>query len=118
MPQGRYLAPANSGGCIEVYSGQCAYPNIVLYGPQFTRFDLSLVKKTRITETVNFEFRAEFLNAFNYVNFSVGSPNNSSTSVTGIGSDTFGRVTQAYRDISTTNDPGGRLIQFVARINF
>ena len=118
VPQGRYLAPANSGGCIEVYSGQCAYPNIVLYGPQFTRFDLSLVKKTRITETVNFEFRAEFLNAFNYVNFSVGSPNNSSTSVTGIGSDTFGRVTQAYRDISTTNDPGGRLIQFVARINF
>ncbi len=117
VPQGRYLAPANSGGCIEVYSGQCSYPNIVLYGPQFTRFDLSFVKKTRITENTNFEFRAEFLNAFNYVNFSVGNVNNSSSSV-GVGGDTFGRVTGAYRDISTTNDPGGRLIQFVARINF
>jgi hypothetical protein len=118
VPQGRYIAPPNSSGCIEVYSGQCGYPSIVLFGPQFTRFDLSLTKKTRLTERANFEFRAEFLNAFNYVNFSVGSPNNSSTSVSGIGSDTFGRVTQAYRDISTTNDPGGRLIQFVARINF
>jgi hypothetical protein len=44
--------------------------------------------------------------------------NNSASSVTGIGGDNFGRVTGAYRDISTTNDPGGRLIQFVARINF
>lgn len=118
VPQGRYLGPPNSANCIEVYSGQCAYPNIVLYGPQFTRFDLSFVKKTRITERANFEFRAEFLNAFNYVNFSVGNVNNSASSITGIGSDTFGRVTGAYRDISTTNDPGGRLIQFVARINF
>jgi hypothetical protein len=75
------------------------------------------VRKTRINERTNFEFRAEFLNAFNNVNFSVGSPNNASTTI-GVGADTFGRVTNAYRDISTTNDPGGRLIQFVARINF
>jgi hypothetical protein len=38
--------------------------------------------------------------------------------VGGLGGDTFGRITQAYRDISTTNDPGGRIIQFVGRINF
>jgi hypothetical protein len=117
VPQGRYFAPAGSANCTETYGGQCGFPNLVLYGPGFVRFDLSLVRKTRINERTNFEFRAEFLNAFNNVNFSVGSPNNASTTI-GVGADTFGRVTNAYRDISTTNDPGGRLIQFVARINF
>jgi len=38
--------------------------------------------------------------------------------ILGVGGTTFGQVTQAYRDTSTTNDPGGRLIQFVGRINF
>jgi hypothetical protein len=79
---------------------------------------MSLIKRTRITEKVSFEFRAEFLNTFNNINFSVGNPSNATTTVTGLGNDAFGRITQAYRDISTTNDPGGRIIQFVARINF
>lgn len=118
VPTGRYLAPANSASCIEVYSGQCGFPTIVLYGPQFTRFDLNLTKKTKITERVNVEFRADFLNAFNYTNFLVQSPNNASSTITGLGSDTFGQITQAYRDVSTTNDPGGRMIQFALRLNF
>ncbi len=117
-PTGRYLAPANSPSCIEVYSGQCGFPTIFLYGPRFTRFDLNLTKKTKITERVNVEFRADFLNAFNNVNFSVGSPNNSATTIGGLGNDNFGQVTQAYRDVSTTNDPGGRMIQFALRLNF
>jgi hypothetical protein len=118
VPTGRYLAPANSANCTEVFSGQCSAPSLVLYGPAFTRFDMSLIKKTRITEKVNFEFRAEFLNTFNNINFSVGNPANATTAVGGLGTDTFGRLTQSYRDISTTNDPGGRIIQFVGRINF
>ena len=36
----------------------------------------------------------------------------------GVGGTTFGQITEAFRDTSTTNDPGGRLIQIVARINF
>jgi hypothetical protein len=117
-PTGRYLAPANSASCIEVYSGQCGFPTIFLYGPRFTRFDLNLTKKTKISERVNVEFRADFLNAFNYVNFSVTSPNNAASTVGGLNSDDFGRITQAYRDVSTTNDPGGRMIQFALRLNF
>jgi len=31
---------------------------------------------------------------------------------------TFAQVNDAYRDSSNTNDPGGRLVQIVARINF
>ena len=117
-PTGRYFAPASRGACIEAYTGQCGTTNLVVYGPNFARYDLSIVKKTRITERVNFEFRAEFLNAFNNINFIVGNPGNDVNTVGGFANATFGQVTQAYRDTSTTNDPGGRLVQLVGRINF
>ena len=84
----------------------------------FTRFDLSIAKKIRFTERVNGEIRAEFLNAFNNINFLVGSAANDVNSLGGQGTTTFGRYTAAYQDISTTNDPGGRLIQLVLRLNF
>jgi len=119
-PTGRYIAPANSANCIELYAGQCGFPTTFLYGPMFTRFDLNLTKKTRITERVNIEFRADFLNAFNNVNFSVTNPNNATNTI-GIGGtnlNNFGQITQGYRDVSTTNDPGGRMIQFALRLNF
>jgi len=117
-PSGRYIAPANNPGCIEVYSGQCGGTSLILYGPHFTRFDISAVKKTRLSERVNFEIRAEFLNIFNNINFLVGSPNNDTNTISNFSNAAFGQVTNAYQDQSTTYDPGGRLIQFVARINF
>jgi hypothetical protein len=117
-PTGRYIAPASSGNCIEVYAGQCGGTSLILYGPHFTRFDISAVKKTKIGERVNVELRGEFLNAFNNINFLVGSPNNDTNSATNFSNAAFGQVTQAYNDQSTTYDPGGRLIQFVLRINF
>jgi hypothetical protein len=109
-PNGRYIAPANSATCIEVIGGDCGGTRVLIYAPRFTRIDLSAVKRTRITERMNFEFRAEFLNAFNYANFNVG--------LAGFANADFGRVTSAYRDNSNTNDLGGRIVQLVARINF
>uniref|UniRef100_Q01VH0 TonB-dependent transporter Oar-like beta-barrel domain-containing protein n=1 Tax=Solibacter usitatus (strain Ellin6076) TaxID=234267 RepID=Q01VH0_SOLUE len=117
-PTGRYIAPASAGSCIEVYNGQCGGTSLILYGPHLTRFDMSIVKKTRISERVNVELRGEFLNAFNNINFLVGSPNNDTNTATNFSNAAFGQVTQAYNDQSTTYDPGGRLIQFVMRINF
>jgi carboxypeptidase family protein len=117
-PTGRYIRPANGPGCIESFLGQCGTTNLILYGPKFTRFDLSAVKKLKFTESINFEFRAEFLNAFNNINFLVGGAANDVNNIGGFGNATFGQTTNAYQDTSTTNDPGGRLIQFVARINF
>lgn len=92
---------------------------IYLHGPPFYRFDLSLVKKTAIGETKDFEFRVEFLNAFNHINFLFGR-NAATNSVPGvnINDSTFGQVTNAYQDTSTTDDPGGRIVQFVLRFNF
>src|SRR5262245_40396195 len=125
-PTGRYIAPANRADCVEAFAGQCGFPNLALYGPRFTRLDLIMTKRTKSTEPVNFEFRAELLNAFNNINFSIQSPSNAQTTVggtasgppAGVANSGFGRVGLAYRDISTTNDPGGRIIQCVGRINF
>jgi len=117
-PTGRYIAPPNSNGCIQAFVGQCGFANLVLHGPRLTRFDISVVKKTRISETVNFELRAEFLNAFNNINFKIGSQTAADTSVSNFSAATFGQTSNAYQDLSTTNDVGGRMIQIVMRLNF
>ncbi|MFN7927601.1 MAG: TonB-dependent receptor [Blastocatellia bacterium] len=117
-PSGRYIAPASDATCLQTYTGQCGFSNVVLYGPKFTKFDLSAVKKIRFTERFNFELRAEFLDAFNNINFMVGSPANDVNSITNFNNAAFGQTRNAYQDTSTTNDPGGRLVQIVARINF
>ena len=77
-------------------------------------FDASLVKKTRIREGMNVEFRATALNVFNMTNFGVGA---SGTNYNNIGS-AFGQVSGAYRDISGTVEPGGRILEFMLRFNF
>jgi hypothetical protein len=114
-PTGRYIAPANGRNCIQVVDGDCGFANLILTGPKFVRFDLSLIKRIRITETMNFELRGEFLNAFNNINF-LGSTNLSLSNTQN--NDNFGLVTSAYRDQNNTQDPGGRLVQIVARFNF
>ena len=116
-PTGRYIAPAGTGNCLQAYTGQCGFSNLVIKGPRFVRPDLSLVKKLRFSENNNLELRAEFLNAFNAPNFLIGSAGNDVNTVAG--SSTFaGTITNAYQDTSTTNDPGGRLVQLVVRWNF
>lgn len=117
-PTGRYIAPANSNGCVQATTGQCGFGRLILHGPALTRFDISVIKKTKITETVNFEMRAEFLNAFNNINFKIGSQTAADTAVTNFSGATFGQTAAAYQDLSTTNDVGGRMIQIVLRLNF
>jgi hypothetical protein len=112
-PTGRYVAPAgsvNGGNCYQVVTGDCAPRHHYFRGPGFTRFDLSLVKRIRFSENKNFELRGEFLNAFNNINFGTANTTGSSLS--------FGQITSAYTDQSNSQDPGGRLIQIVMRINF
>ncbi len=109
-PTGRYIAPANSKNCIQVVGGDCAPQNLYVNGPSFARYDLSVIKKVRIAERINFELRGEFLNAFNNINFFGATCASSSA--------TCGQVTTSYRDVNNTQDPGGRLVQIVARLNF
>jgi hypothetical protein len=44
-----------------------------IYGPGFTNVDFSVIKRTKIMEKLDSEFRAEFFNLFNRANF--GQPN-------------------------------------------
>jgi hypothetical protein len=112
-PTGRFIAPAGFGNCQQPYAGTCGITNLVLKGPRFVRPDLSIVKKIKFTESNNLELRAEFLNAFNAPNFIIGNAANDVNA-----GPLSGVISNAYQDTSTTNDPGGRLVQLVVRWNF
>lgn len=87
-----------------------------LYGPKFVKPDLTLSKKTRVTEQVNIEFWIEFFNALNYQNFLIGGPG-AAAIVHNIDGTTFGRTTDFFNDLGN-QDPGPRMIQFRLRIGF
>ncbi len=71
-------------------------------GPKFQQIDMNFVKKTKITERLTFEFRAEMFNIFNHPNFSISAaPNINSTG--------FGALTSTFT---------AREIQFNGRISF
>ncbi len=91
---------------------------VYLYGPWQARWDLAVMKKTSLGERRNVEFRVQFLNALNAANFLLGGAGNV-VNTEGVGA-TWGEIRSAYRDItvSGSNDPGGRLIEFVLRFNF
>lgn len=69
--------------------------------PHYRNIDLAIIKRTRITENTNLEFRTEIFNLTNTP--PLGSPN------TSFGSAAFGTITSA-------GDP--RVIQFGAKLNF
>ena len=102
-PTGRYIAPANGPDCIEVAPnyGDCGLNNVVVTGPRLVRFDLSAVKRVPIKGRMNFEFRAEFLNAFNHPWFEP---------VTGLGSDPD--------DYRVEDGDTGRTVQLIWRVNW
>jgi hypothetical protein len=104
-PSQPYISPAPAGTL-----GWRGY----LYQNWTRFFDVSLVKRTRVWESANIEFRATALNVFNMTNFGVGA---SGTNYNNIGS-AFGQVSGAYRDISGTVEPGGRILEFSLRVNF
>jgi len=72
------------------------------FGPDRTTVDLGLFKNFRFTTDLNIQFRAEFFNVFNRVNF-----NNPGTNVSSAAS--FGRITGAQ-------DP--RIMQFGLKFGF
>lgn len=102
------FAPGSSGDASKVIflnpeagtNGSLGLSSI--FGPRFWNFDFSALKRTRLTERTNLEFRAEIFNLFNTVNFD--------NPVTSINSANFGRIT------SIAGRP--RLMQFALRLNF
>ena len=109
-PEGRYIAPANTAGCIQIVAGDCAPRTLLIRAPFFTRFDIGVQKKFPIRGSLNFELRLDVLNVFDNINFNpVANP--------GTNANIF-QTTSAYTDPSNTYDPGGRLGQLMFRINW
>ena len=109
-PTGRYMAPASSINCVQIFAGDCGQRNFYVSGPLFTRFDFNAKKQFPLGGSKSFVFQLDILNLFNAVNFNpVFNP--------GSGATIF-QVNSAYQDVSGTYDPGGRLMQLVFRINW
>ena len=117
-PEGRYIAPPNSGECIQIRAGDCAPRTLLVRAPWFSRFDIGATKRFPIRGTVNFEVRFDLLNVFNTVNFNPFSPSTDTGNAQYFGAPTFSQVNSAYQDPSNTFDPGGRLGQVMFRINW
>ena len=72
-----------------------------LRGPRYFDVDFALLKDAKITERYSLQFRAEFYNAFNNVNF--GMPDG------GLTDSSFGQITSAQ-------DP--RILQMALKLNY
>jgi Carboxypeptidase regulatory-like domain len=92
----------NTGAFQQAQAGQ--FGNVgrnTLKGPAFQQWDFSAVKMIPIRESMNLQFRAEFFNIFNNVNFVL--PNND------ISSPNFGQIQAAQ---------AGRVIQLALKFAF
>ncbi len=93
------LRPATSGDY-----GNCGTRSLVVTGPMFQNYDISLAKRVPVVGRTNIEFRFEMLNAFNNANF---------VPVGGIGS-----VLNNYEVTNLTGNNLSRVIQLVTRFNW
>ncbi|HEV8483016.1 MAG TPA: TonB-dependent receptor [Blastocatellia bacterium] len=82
----------------------------VVIGPGFSNTDFSLLKTTRITESVKVQFRGEIFDIFNHANF--GQPGR----VAQIGSTTFGVISNTR--FPTGDSGSSRQIQFALKLIF
>lgn len=105
-PVGRFIAPASSADCVEVYRGDCGESNYInLTGPIVARLDLTFRKSVRIGKK-RLDIEYDLFNAFNAIQFNPVFQASSSA--------TINQVTSAYTN-GNTDDPGGRLGQVVFR---
>ncbi|MCM3905643.1 MAG: TonB-dependent receptor [Pyrinomonadaceae bacterium] len=116
------LIPSSNGTATASATGT-DFGNVgrnVLRGPRQNNVDFSIIKRFPISESKNIEFRAEFFNLFNQVNFA--NPINNLNAVASSGGSidpNTGRIIDPGdfgRIISTSNNP--RLIQFALKLNY
>lgn len=118
-PEGRFIAPAGYGNCQARTAGDCGFRKLVLYGPSFFKTDMALLKKIQIDEKRNIEFRATAFDLLNKTNWRLGGWTGNVVNM-GLGGTLFGQwgAGTTYQDPFGSNDPGGRVIDLMLRINF
>jgi hypothetical protein len=121
----------SSGGIAAVADTTCSVATVVctdignvrrniLRGPHQNNIDFSIIKRFPINESKNIEFRTEFFNLLNTVNYAnpisdfnaipAANLNADGTINPALGAGRFGKI------ISTSNNP--RLVQFALKFNF
>jgi hypothetical protein len=105
-PSQPYIGPALTPG---QFGNQ-----VFLYGPWLQKWDVSVVKRTRVAEGKTIEFRAQALNIFNHPNFFLVPSGAGNITINNL----FGQTRNAYNDINSTNDPGSRVMDFQLRFSF
>jgi hypothetical protein len=119
-PTGRFIAPAGFGNCqFRSLSEVCGFRKHVLYGPSFFKIDASLGKRFKLGETRNIEMRVTAFDVLNHTNWRLGGWTGNVNNITAF-TGTFGQMLNgwAYQDPNGSNDPGGRILDFMVRINF
>jgi hypothetical protein len=122
-PTGRYLAPANRPDCVEIDHdgdglsnaaagglndefGVCGEGSLIVTGPRFQNYDLSVLKQVPIKGRTNLELRFEILNLLNKANFIP------------VGLGNLGSNANSYEVTELTGTQTSRVMQLVARFNF
>ncbi|HKU75094.1 MAG TPA: carboxypeptidase-like regulatory domain-containing protein [Pyrinomonadaceae bacterium] len=118
-PTGRFIAPAGFGNCQARTSGDCGFRKFVLFGPNFFKVDSSIGKRFAIGEKRNVEFRMTAFDVLNHTNWRLGGWGGNVNNIT-VFTGTFGQMLNgwAFSDPNGSNDPGGRILDFMVRINF
>ena len=118
-PSGAFIAPAGYNNCQQRSLGTCGFRKFVLYGPSFFKVDATAIKRIAIGESRNIELRASFFDVFNRTNWRLGGWTGNVNNITAF-TGTFGQMLNgwSYQDPSGSNDPGGRLMDLMLRINF
>jgi len=118
-PTGRFIAPSGFGNCQARTTGQCGFRKLVIFGPQFFKIDSAIGKRFKINERANVEFRMTMFDVLNHTNWRLGGWTGNVNNITAF-TGQFGQMLNgwAYQDPNGSNDPGGRITDFMIRINF
>jgi hypothetical protein len=118
-PTGRFIGPAGFGNCQARSVGECGVRKFVLFGPNFFKIDSSIGKRFSLGEKRNVEFRMTAFDVLNHTNWRLGGWTGNVNNITAF-TGQFGQMLSgwAYQDPNGSNDPGGRILDFMFRINF
>jgi carboxypeptidase family protein len=116
----RISCPAGSVLALPVASGNILhFGNLgrnVIIGPGFTNTDLSLLKNTKITESLKIQFRAEIFDLLNHANFGQPMVPGQANAVAQPGSSTFGVINNTR--FPTSDSGSSRQLQFALKFIF
>jgi len=104
-----FALPVSTIGTRTVFHFGSLGRNVII-GPGFNNTDFSIIKNTRLTESVRLQFRTEVFDIFNHANF--GQPGR----VAQPGSTTFGVITNTR--FATGDSGSSRQIQFAMKLLF